>query len=120
MIYGKLNVHNTSYFQEYLIPFNHIVFKSTAFSVYLYIFQRIHKDRKSDDGLKNCLRNNTQEKTYFIRYLVSLWIIIYFILFIKILIVMLLTYFSGNISSDIILTSNKSLYYLNLNVLQMH
>lgn len=65
MIYGKLNVHNTSYFQEYLIPFNHIVFKSTAFSVYLYKFQRIHKDRKSDDGLKNCLRNNTQEKNLF-------------------------------------------------------
>lgn len=65
MIYGKLNVHNTSYFQEYLIPFNHIVFKSIAFSVYLYIFQRIHKDRKSDDGLKNCLRNNTQEKNLF-------------------------------------------------------
>lgn len=88
-------------FQKYITPLNHITFIITAFSVYFYIFRRIHKNRKEDERLKRNVSSNApvaRQKFCLVKYLVPLWIIISFVLFVTIPNVMIFIYYAYSMS----------------------
>ena len=93
-------------FQMFVAPFYHIAFIITAFSVYLYIFRKIRKNRIADARLKTNVSSNApvaRRKFSLIKYLIPLWIIISFILFITIPNAMIFIYFAYNMSRQEIL-----------------